>query len=350
MKNTIIAKSRDRGDEVRQFIIEHVEEHPMDIVTQASHAFGISRQAVSKHMRRLVEEGVLTAEGSTRNRRYALRARVKKDLTYFLEGLQEDVVWRKDIAPLLADLPGNVKEIWNYGVTEMLNNAVDHSSGSVVVVRVTVTAAASQIVIADNGEGIFQKISREFGLDDACHAILELAKGKFTTDPERHTGQGIFFSSRMFDHFTIVSGRTAFLRNSVKNLDFIQDIPESAEGTTVIMKLRNHATHTSKEIFDAFTSGDDYGFTKTIVPVRLAQYGEESLVSRSQAKRLLARFDRFRVVVLDFKGVESIGQAFTDEVFRVFVKDHPQTSVLAVNTAVEVQQMIERARGELSGA
>ena len=30
-----------------------------------------------------------------------------------------------------------------------------------------------------------------------------------------------------------------------------------------------------KKIFDQFTSGDDYGFTKTVVPVRLAKYGEE---------------------------------------------------------------------------
>jgi hypothetical protein len=74
------------------------------------------------------------------------------------------------------------------------------------------------------------------------------------------------------------------------------------------MKLKNNTIRTTKEIFDSFTSDDDYGFTKTIVPVRLAQYGEEELVSRSQAKRLLARFDSFKTVVLNFEHIESIGQ------------------------------------------
>ena len=55
---------------------------------------------------------------------------------------------------------------------------------------------------------------------------------------------------------------------------------------------------------------DDYSFAKTVVPVRLAKIGDENLVSRSQAKRLLQRVDRFRCVVLDFDQVGSIGQAF----------------------------------------
>ena len=49
--------------------------------------------------------------------------------------------------------------------------------------------------------------------------------------------------------------------------------------------LSNHTARTSKKVFDKFTSGDDYGFTKTIVPVKLAQYDENELISRSQAKR-----------------------------------------------------------------
>jgi hypothetical protein len=76
----------------------------------------------------------------------------------------------------------------------------------------------------------------------------------------------------------------------------------------------------------------------------LAQYGDEKLISRSQAKRLLARFDRFKTVVLDFTGVESIGQAFADEVFRVFGQEHPRTEFLETNTCPAVQQMIDRAR------
>ena len=64
---------------------------------------------------------------------------------------------------------------------------------------------------------------------------------------------------------------------------------------------------TSKEVFDAYTDleSDDYAFSKTQVALSLARYKDEDLISRSQAKRVLSRFDRFREVLLDFKGVTS---------------------------------------------
>ena len=55
---------------------------------------------------------------------------------------------------------------------------------------------------------------------------------------------------------------------------------------------------------------DDYDFSKTVVPMKLAQLGDEQLISRSQAKRLIARFERFKSVILDFKGVNEIGKLF----------------------------------------
>jgi hypothetical protein len=54
--------------------------------------------------------------------------------------------------------------------------------------------------------------------------------------------------------------------------------------------------------------------------VRLAKYGNDQLISRSQAKRLLARIELFKIVLFDFSGVETIGQAFADEIFRVFAQ------------------------------
>lgn len=71
--------------------------------------------------------------------------------------------------------------------------------------------------------------------------------------------------------------------------------------------------------------------------------GRDNLVSRSQAKRLLGRFDRFKVVVLDFSGVASIGQSFADEVFRVFRSKHPEVELVPINASSEVRRMISRA-------
>jgi hypothetical protein len=97
------------------------------------------------------------------------------------------------------------------------------------------------------------------------------------------------------------------------------------------------------KLFDEFTSGDDIGFTKTIVPVSLLKYGNEQLVSRSQAKRLLVRFDRFREVLLDFEGIDAIGQAFADEVFRVFPSGHPDITVTPIGMNSAVERMYLRA-------
>ena len=125
--------------------------------------------------------------------------------------------------------------------------------------------------------------------------------------------------------------------------DWIQEDSGFQQGTLIVMKLQNHSLRNEQEVFERFAD-EDHGFSKTVVPVRLAQYGDERLMSRSQAKRLLARFDRFKTVVLDFKGVESIGQAFADEVFRVFSLHYPEVLLMEINTGTSVQRMISRAR------
>jgi hypothetical protein len=81
--------------------------------------------------------------------------------------------------------------------------------------------------------------------------------------------------------------------------------------------------------------------------VKLAQHEGENLVSRSQAKRLVRRFERFHTIVLDFDGVAEIGQAFADELFRVFTVAHPTVAMIPMNTSREVQAMIDRVSAHL---
>ncbi|MEO0350594.1 MAG: DUF4325 domain-containing protein, partial [Cyanobacteria bacterium P01_A01_bin.15] len=271
--------------------------------------------------------------------------------TYELsQNLQEDIVWIRDVAPHLASLPTNVLDIWNYGFTEIFNNAIDHSGGQKILIELTKNPKGAEIVIADDGEGIFQKIQRSLNLLDERHAVLELSKGKLTTDPINHSGQGIFFSSRLFDSFIILSGNVFFSHHYEKAEDWIMERTVPKEGTFVSMRLRNNTARTCKKIFDQYSAPleEDYGFIKTVVPVRLVQYGNEFLVSRSQAKRLLARVDRFKVVVLDFDKIDAIGQAFSDEVFRVFHNRNPEIQLYAINAKDEVKKMILRAGGSVT--
>ncbi len=335
---------RLRGEAIRRFIIENVEKHPSDIAKITAAKFAVTRQAINKHVQKLVSEKALVQEGKTRRQSYALTPLLSWEKEYpIVKGLTEDRPWSQDIVPSLGSIPENVKSIWHYGFTEMFNNAIDHSEGTEITVEFEKTAYATTISIFDDGVGIFKKIQRAAGLLNERHAVLELAKGKFTTDPKNHSGEGIFFTSRMFDDFQILSGSVYFSHKFAKSEDWILEQPKETEGTMVTMTLNNHTSRTTKKVFDTYSEGEDYGFTKTIVPVKLTEYGDDNLVSRSQAKRLLVRIDRFKTVVLDFSGVASIGQAFADEIFRVFASQHPEVEIIDIKANADVKRMITRA-------
>ena len=325
---------------MRTFIVANVAKHPGDIVRRTAEKFDCSRQAVHRHIQRLLEEGALVESGKTRSRTYALAELLSWSQSFAVASCGDEAdIWLRYLRDLLRPLASNVMDIWQYGFTEMFNNALDHAQASTITVDFTKTAAGSVVIIRDDGVGIFRKIQAALGLLDERHAVLELAKGKFTTDPKRHSGEGIFFSSRIFDRFSITSGSVNFSHQAKAPEDWILEAEESG-GTTVRMELGNHTARSINKLFRQFTSDDDFGFTRTVVPVRLAQYGDDNLISRSQAKRLIVRFEKFRTVVLDFKGVTMIGQAFADEVFRVFALAHPEVELNPLNANKEVSQMI----------
>jgi len=337
---------RQSSEKIREFILDLVEGNKSKIIPRTMAEFKISRQAVSQHIQNLIKEGLLIhAKRGT----YELKLQEEWSETFSVSGgTGEDVIWREKIKPRMGGLPENAFNIWHYGFTEMFNNVIDHSESSGVFIRIRKTAMSTEITIADRGVGIFNKIKSDMRLIDERHAVVELTKGKLTTDSKRHSGEGIFFTSRMVDSFLILSGEVFLSHSYGENEDWIMQTADKQTGTQVTMKLKNNTARTTKEIFDKFSSGDDYGFTKTVVPVLLAQYGEEKLISRSQAKRLLERIDRFKTVIFDFKGVETIGQAFADEVFRVFAAEHPLISILHVNADNDVEQMIKRAASNVT--
>ncbi|CAG1003124.1 hypothetical protein MTYP_03067 [Methylophilaceae bacterium] len=333
--------------EIRDFIFDNIERNPSNITKLTSEKFRISRQVVNYHLKKLENEGTIVSTGTTRSKKFFLKP-IRED-NFVLEinkGLEEHKVWKERIGPLLKGYKSNVVAISNYGFTEMFNNVIDHSEGSSVEIGIKVFPNKIDMVVNDNGVGIFNKIAREFHLDDQRHAILELSKGKLTTDPKRHSGEGIFFSSRMFDEFAILSGKFYF--SSSAGIDWLHDREKETAGTAVFMTLNTNTSRTMKEVFDSFATGEDYGFTKTNIPVSLLKYGEENLISRSQAKRLLAGLQKFKEVILDFKGINNIGQAFADEIFRVFRNEYPDIRLIPVNTVDDVKKMISRAESHIS--
>jgi anti-sigma regulatory factor (Ser/Thr protein kinase) len=315
-----------------------------NVALRLAEQHGVSRQSASAWLAKLKREGVITSSGVGRGVRYQLAVLADVRQVYERAGLSEDRVWRELVAPQVADLSPNVRNVWHYAVTEMVNNAIDHSGSEQVAVGLVRDALNTSVYVADEGEGIFLKIQRAMNLYDPREAILELAKGKLTTDPANHTGEGIFFSSKVMDAFDIRSGKLHFVHDDW-DTDVLLERAADAPGTVVQMRLANDCPRTLQEVFVQFAAPEEYTFSKTIVPVKLAQHEGEKLVSRSQAKRLTMRFERFQTVVLDFAGVEEIGQAFADEVFRVFQQAHPGTMLLPINQSTGVANMVRRTLG-----
>lgn len=338
--------NKERGEQIRRQIIRDVRHHPIDIAKHIATIFSISAQAVNNHIKRLETEGWLNSSGTGKGKRYFLGdLRQYKSLFPLTEGFTEDSVWRDYYAFVFDGLPENIVDICHYGFTEMVNNVIDHSGGEQVYISVVRDKEKIVIAVVDDGEGIFRKIKRLCDLSDERQALFELSKGKLTTDPDNHTGEGIFFTSRVFDEFEIESCGIRFSHDDTFDFDFILEssISRDKDGTVVYMLINRDSTRQIQAVFDDYAGPDEFQFNKTIIPVRLAQYGNEKLVSRSQAKRLLARLERFHYVIFDFEGVLAIGQAFADEIFRVYAQSHPEITLLADNMEPNVDKMVSRA-------
>lgn len=337
----------ERTKKIRKQILRDVIHYPNDIASHISEIFTISRQAVNNHLKALVAECWLEAKGTTRSKVYTLGVNRSNEFVAILDGsLSESDIFFTHFNHIIDGLSKNVSDIIFYGFTEIVNNAIDHSQGKGCVIQMTRTKQEIMLTVYDDGEGIFKRIMRLKNLPDEKQAILELSKGKLTTDPKNHSGQGIFFTSRMFDKFAIASGGLYFSHNHESELDVLLDDRDvtGGKGTYVVMSIALDSTRTDTQVFEAFSEGDDFAFNKTIIPVALAKFGEEQLVSRSQAKRLLTRIEHFTFVRFDFKGIDNIGQAFADEIFRVYQLRHPEITLSYDNVNTNIVNMINRAK------
>lgn len=330
---------------IQQFLMNAIKAGDSEFIRHAVETFEVSRQAIFAHLKALVNAGYLKPVGNTRARVYVLGAIRAHAAIVPLAGLDESVVYYRDFGFIFDDLPPDIGKICHFGFTEMVNNAIDHSGGTVVNIIVKRDAERITIQISDNGVGIFNHIARALNLRDPRESLFELHKGKLTTDPEHHTGQGIFFTSRAFDRFYIASGDLIFSHKDGDEDDYLWHNGRKNKGTHILMHINLASDRTLKSVFDTFTGNEeeDFVFNKTVVPVKLALYEGENLVSRSQAKRILNRVEKFKKVQLDFKGVDMIGQAFADEVFRVFAKRNPHVQLVPINVTEDVGRTIQAA-------
>lgn len=330
-------------DHLTNWITAAASEHSLDLATHVEERTGASRRAVLAALKRLVDAGWLTRSGSSRRPVFAPGALRQVARSYTLYGLQEDLPWQRDFAPHFA-LPKHVARMVQHGFTELLNNAADHSGGSSVTVSLRQTPTHVQLLVSDDGVGVFDKICSAFELEDPQHAMLELSKGRLTSAPDAHTGRGLFFSSQLADVFDIHANNTAYQKRAWESTGWRRGRALPRQGSSIYMAIALNTTRTLDGVMQAWsTQGDGIEFDRTVVQLRLLAGEGLALDSRAQARRVGMRLTTFRRAEIDFDGVTDVGHGFTDELFRVFARANPQIELVATNATPRIQALVKSA-------
>jgi anti-sigma regulatory factor (Ser/Thr protein kinase) len=318
---------------------------------------GSSRRKALHWLRQLEAAQWLRIEGRGRRQRFMPGALRQVVQTLPLAELDEARAWRRDFAPHFS-LPPETARIVQHAFTELLNNAAEHSAGSAVTVSLRQTPLQVQLLVSDNGCGLFQRIASDFpALDEPSVAMLELAKGKLTSAPERHCGRGLFFTSRLADVFQIHANASAYQCQPLFDRPWAPSraLPaadgQARPGTSVFFSIAVDTPRRLDAVM-ASASGDapGYGFDTTRVPLALLTAPGVGLASRADARRASARLADFARAELDFSGVPHIGHAFADELLRVIPRerwsaDSVPTELVPYNAAPAVAAMLGAVTG-----
>lgn len=341
----------------RDKILAIIKQKDILLTRDLVEAFGVSRQYASAMIAELAAEEKLIKLGSTRKAFYVLPEYAQKNKgifpaqyskTFKNVSLEEHRVLEQitQTFPPLNRLPENVRSIFIYTFTEMLNNAIEHSTAPRIKVEVSIRKKLLSFIISDSGIGVFRNIMEKRDLKSELEAIQELMKGKTTTMPKSHTGEGIFFTSKAGNLFILNSfGYQLIVNNEIPDI-FIEKPEKAKRGTQVIFNINISSHLQLNDLFRQYTNtgkDSDYGFDKTKIQVKL--YTIDGIyISRSQARRVLAGLEKFRAIEFDFNKVPLAGQAFADEIFRVFHNKHPEIALEAINMNEGVKFMVARAR------
>jgi anti-sigma regulatory factor (Ser/Thr protein kinase) len=335
--------------DVRKTILEGLTEKGSIKVSDVVGLTGYSRVYVHRFFKELVEEGRILLVGKANQARYvfpnglATEQHEQRSLRFHRilrnAGISEDIVLSeiKAQSGIYVDLGSNIRSILDYGFTEMLNNAIEHSRSDMIDALMERSVGIVRFLISDQGIGIFRNIMDSRHLANELEAIQDLLKGKQTTAPDAHSGEGIFFTSRVADVLSIRSSAKKLVFDNLRGDVFVTDI-RPVRGTKVSFSLSLTSRTELNDVFAAYTD-DSFEFGKTTVRVKLFKAGID-YVSRSQARRIVSGLEKFTTVELDFQGLNSIGQGFADEIFRVWQSHHPNITILPKNAGENVILMI----------
>lgn len=339
--------------DIKELILKELNKRGEITTSQIVKKTGFTRSYINRFFQDLSEEGRIILIGKTRRSKYVLLNKKnilsskKKILSYFAtlsnENLKEHEVLDtiKNDTGIFINLPENNKDILDYAFTEMLNNAIEHSRSKKIVVSFKREQDVIRFDVVDNGIGIFNNIIQKYSLSNEMDAIEYLLKGKTTTAEREHTGEGIYFTSKAADNLLIYSSKKKLIFNNIIEDIIIKD-SKYFKGTKITFHVSSRSAKLLTDIFNRYTD-EAYQFSKTEIKVKLYKHGAEYF-SRSQARRIISGLDKFKTIRLDFTDVETVGQGFADEIFRVWKRDHPDIELIPINPNENIRIMIDRAK------
>ena len=337
--------TEEKRNQIKRYILEKISEDGANVAKRTAETFDISLNTAYRYIHEMEDQKIIKKDKD----KYGL---VEISETFVLNRLRgelrdEDLIYEKYVSKYIMEFPDNIQKIWQYSFMEMMNNAIDHSEAEVVMLSIFQNFVSTTLLIDDVGIGIFRKIKDFYGYELLDDAVKELFKGKLTTDSNNHSGEGIFFTSRVLDRFAAISDGKIFTHDkyseAVRNLEDTRALKDwkHRKGTLIYMELSNFSKKNLMEVFNMF-SNIDGGFTRTHIPIK--NIYETYPVSRSQAKRLCNRFEKFQEIELDFDGITEIGQGFAHEIFVVFQKSHKNTKLIPINVSENVGKMINHVK------
>ena len=261
-----------------------------------------------------------------------------------LKNLHEDEIW-KIITTKFSKAPSeNSESILYFSFTEMLNNAIDHSKSGTAHIKLWRDKNALKFIIRDFGIGIFREIMTKKHLKTEVDALLAVLKGRLTTDPKRHSGEGLFWTAKAADKIVITSYNLKLTIDNIIDDYAVETLDEPLLGTEIAFEISADTKKSMSKIFHTYSLDHEKTILDTTsIPVKLYETGEV-WISRSQAKKILDGLDKFKKIILDFKGIKLIGQGFADEIFRVWQNNHPNIIIEPINTNASVEFMIRHAK------
>ncbi|MDP2910250.1 MAG: DUF4325 domain-containing protein [bacterium] len=311
---------------------------------------GISRQAANLVVNALVKEGrikrtqIMPAIYVLSHQKDLLKLKISKRLRN--DSLKEHEILDsiKKQMPLLFELSENIESIIDYAFSEILNNAIEHSTSNFIKIEIEKNERSISFTVGDFGIGVFRSIMEKKNLRSSLEAIQDLLKGKTTTQPRAHSGEGIFFTSKIADIFILESFGDRLRIDNVVNDVFIEKLKSLSKGTKVFFSINKNSKKHLSDMFKKYQAdATEPAFDKTEVKIKLFTLGT-IYISRSQARRVLSGLEKFKSIIFDFDRVPTIGQAFADEIFRLFIQNNPKIKIQAINANEAVQFMIDRVK------